>query len=136
MEYVTGVHALNLRCELDTCGDWHQSAIQWETPNTKDSDGSFFGSYGIETGHRIPEHDGEHCVANTIRALLDLLYDRRFSAAQGMNEDFVCNPKYDHEIFDKVSEMRDLPYWNEIDEFMNKEYRVKWLDYKEANHVQ
>ena len=34
MKYVTGIHALNIPCNLETSGDWHMSAIQWEHPNT------------------------------------------------------------------------------------------------------
>ena len=94
MRYITGIHALNLPCKLDTCGDWHQSAIQWAHPQTKDADTAFYGSYGIEPGHYIPEHDGEYAVANTIRALLDLLYDGNFAIAQGMKDDFICNDDY------------------------------------------
>lgn len=33
MKYVSLIHALNLPCSLDTCGDWHTSALQWDSPN-------------------------------------------------------------------------------------------------------
>ena len=29
MKYISGINALNLPCSLDTCGDWHTSALQW-----------------------------------------------------------------------------------------------------------
>ena len=132
MQYITGVHALNLPCMLDTCGDWHQSAIQWDVPQLRESEGSFFGEYGLEKDHVIPEHNTLFVVANTIRALLDLLVERNYALAQGMNDDFICNSKYDNEVFSKVSEMRVLSYWDEIDRFMCREYRTKWLKYKEA----
>ena len=89
----------------------------------------FFGDYGIETGHHIPEHEGVYCVANTIRALLDLLYERNYPAAQGMNDDFICNAEYDTEVFQKVYLMSKLPYWDEINDFMKKEYELKWIEY-------
>ena len=131
MTYITGIHALNLPCNLDTCGDWHTSAIQWEKPQTRESNNMFFGEYGIESGHDIPNHKGTYYVANTIRACLDLLQEGTFTVAQGMNDDFICNEKYDEEVFEKVLEMKTLENWNEIDSFMKREYRVKWLNYKE-----
>jgi len=34
MKYITGIHALNLPCSLDTCGDWHSlkmmALMQWQ----------------------------------------------------------------------------------------------------------
>ena len=135
MKYITGIHALNLSCSLETCGDWHRSALQWEHPNIKESETSFYKDYGLESNHKIPEHDEYFTIANTIRALLDLLYDRRFPIAQGMNEDFICNDKYDDEIFNKVYEMKELDYWDEIDLFMQKEYRTKWLKFKQNKNI-
>ena len=88
MKYITGIHALNLPCQLETCGDWHQSAIQWAYPQMRESAGSLFGDYGIEGNHCIPEHPGEtFYVANTIRACMDLLYEGNFALAQGMKDD-------------------------------------------------
>ena len=132
MQYITGIHALNLPCSLMTCGDWHCSSIQWRRPNLRESKQSIFGDYGIELNVTIPEHEGTYAVANHIRALLDLLELGKFSVAQGMNNDFICNDDYNDEIFSKVSLMTDSPKWNEIDRFMGKEYTLKWLDYKKA----
>jgi len=53
-----------------------------------------------------------------------------YSAAQGMNDDFIGNDDYTDEVFHKVALMRDLPHWREIDSFMGREYYGKWLDYK------
>jgi len=131
MRYITGIHALNLPCSLLTSGDWHQSALQWVSPQFRDSEDSFFGDYGIEQCSVVPENEGTYAVANHIRALLDLLEDGNFSTAQGMNKDFICNDNYTDEVFDKVALMRDLPHWGEIDTFMGREYYGKWLDYKE-----
>ena len=130
MRYITGVHALNLPCSLLTCGDWHSAALQWRNPAFRDSEASFFGDYGIEYCSLVPENEGTYAVANHIRALLDLLELGNFSAAQGMNQDFICNDDYMEEVFDKVARMRDLPHWREIDGFMGREYYGKWLDYK------
>jgi len=130
MEYITGKHALNITCSLLTCGDWHQSALQWHTPFTRNSEDSVFGDYGIETGKTIPEHAGEYNVANHIRALLDLLELGKFTLAQGMNKNFICNDDYTTEVFDHAWKLRGAPHWNEIDRFMGKEYYAKWLEYK------
>lgn len=127
--YITDIHALNLSCSLETCGDWHTSAIQWEHPHMRESEGSLFGDYGIEKDKKIPEHTEKYYVANHIRAILDLLEEGNFAVAQGMNEDFICNSKYDEEIFDKVYSMRILKNWEEIDKFMKKEYMMKWVNY-------
>lgn len=127
--YITDIHALNLPCTLDTCGDWHTSAIQWEHPHIRESEGSLFGNYGIEKNKAIPEHTENYNVANHIRAILDLLEEGKFSIAQGMNRDFICNDKYDEEVFDKVYTMKNLRNWQNINDFMKKEYMMKWVNY-------
>ena len=132
MRYITGIHALNLPCSLLTGGDWHCSALKWKTVMFRDTHTSFFGDYGIEYCDSVPEHEGTYAVANHIRALLDLLEMGNYSAAQGMNRDFICNDEYNAEIFEKVAEMQALPHWNEIDEFMGSEYYGKWLKYKKS----
>lgn len=94
MLYITGQHALNIPCSLLTCGDWHQSGIQWKHPFFRESADSVFAEYGIEQNIPIPEHTAKYNVANHIRALLDLLELGKFSLAQGMNKDFICNDAY------------------------------------------
>jgi hypothetical protein len=121
---------LNLPCSILTCGDWHQSALRWKDITFRDTDKAFFGRYGIEYGKRIPEHEGTYAVANHIRALLDLLEMGNFSTAQGMNRDFICNDDYSGEIFERVSSMRALPNWEQIDAFMAREYYNKWVNFK------
>lgn len=129
MLYITHIHALNLPCKLQTCGDWHTSSIQWKQPHIRESKGSLFGDYGIEANKSIPEHTETYNVANHIRALLDLLEEGNFAVAQGMNRDFICNSDYDMEIFDRVYSMRHLDNWNDINKFMEKEYLMKWVNY-------
>lgn len=131
MQYITGSHALNLSCKLDTCGDWHTSALRWKNIHFEETETMFFKNYGLEFERKIPNSDKTYVVANHIRALLDLLELRKYSVAQGMNEDFICNPRYDQEVFEKVYSMRAIKHWDEIDRFMKKEYKTKWLKYKE-----
>ena len=128
MLYITGQHALNIPCSLDTCGDWHQSALRWDTVKLRDSDESIFKEYGIETNAQIPEHDGVFNVANHIRALLDLLEQGNFALAQGVNKDFICNDEYNYEVFTQVLKLKGSPLWEKIDSFMGKEYYAKWLE--------
>lgn len=132
MKYISLIHALNLPCKLQTCGDWHCAAIQWKNPNMLETEGTIFGEYGIEQNRTIPEHKGKYNVANHIRALLDLLYVGNFTVAQGMNKDFICNSKYDKEIFNQVIKLINIPHWEQIDRFMTKEYLKKWVDYKKG----
>ena len=107
-------------------------SLNWQNISLLESEGSLFGDYGIEKNKKIPEHNDTYNVANHIRALLDLLYIGNFTVPQGMNNDFICNDKYDKEIFDKVILMYNLPHFNKIDEFMTKEYLEKWVNYKKG----
>ncbi|MDR0446103.1 MAG: hypothetical protein LBH17_03600 [Oscillospiraceae bacterium] len=131
MRYITGVHALNLPCELITCGDWHCSALRWRDITFRDTEQSVFGLYGIEYGKQIPEHNEKYAVANHIRALLDLLEIGNFAVAQGMNDDYICNDTYTDEVFRQVARLRGLRHWEAIDRFMGKEYHMKWLRYRQ-----
>lgn len=131
MKYISGIHALNLTCSLDTCGDWHQSAIQWKNLNLRESVGSVWGDYGIESDKKIPDHNELYNAANHIRALLDLILDGKFSVAQGMRKDFICTDKYDNELFEKIYQLHNMPQWEKVDKFMGREYCGIWLDFKE-----
>jgi hypothetical protein len=131
IKYVSGIFALNLVCDLETPGDWHRSSLNWKNaPKTlKSSAESPFGNWGIESGHKIPETDGEYYVANHIRALLDLIAEGNFAVAQGMRDNFIDNDKYDDIIFEKVLELRESEIWDKIYDFMSSEYYKKWVRY-------
>ncbi len=132
MKYITGIHALNITCNLLTCGDWHESALRWQNITFAESNAMFFKDYGIEYPKKIPNDDKKYYVANHIRALLDLLEFGQFTLAQGMRDDFICNEDYTLEIFNKVYQMRSLKNWNEIDNFMGQEYYMAWVNYKKG----
>jgi len=127
--YLSGMAALNLPCELETCGDWHFTSIDWQNVKFRDSSESVFSSYGIEQNRSIPGHNGKYNVANHIRALLDLIEQGSFSLAKGMNQDYICNEKYTLEIFEKVSLLSSSKRWLEVDRFMGLEYYSEWLDF-------
>ena len=126
MIYLTGIQALNLPCKLDTCGDWHCSGLRWDVVNLRDIKDTLFGDYGIELNKKIPEHTEQYNVANHIRALLDLIEDGNFSAAQGMKNDFICNDAYNEEIFSMVYKLCSKENWDKIYDFMHKEYKRGW----------
>lgn len=134
VKYLTGVQALNIPCLLNTNGDWHQSGIHWETLKMAESQGSFFDQYGIEGPKKVPMHKSKIYVANHIRALLDMLYDQDFSNAQGMRKDYIGNDSYNNIVFDQVYKMRNLSYWYLIDRFMESEYKLYWLAFKESRN--
>lgn len=138
MKYITGIYALNLPCSLETCGDWHTSALDWQKLNSKlrESDNSLFGDYGLEVCDTVPENTGSYYIANTLRALLDLLIDDNIGEAQGIKDDFICNDRYTIEFFEKVIELRNLPNWERINDLMSKEYLFEWDKFKEDRHIQ
>lgn len=131
MMYITGKFALNLECSLDTCGDWHTSSLNWSKLTLNNSDKSIFKDYGIEECHKVPEHDGTFYIANTLRALLDLLEQNKLWDAEGAKEDFICNDRYTHEFFNKVIMLTHSEHWDDINEFMRKEYKMQWIKFLE-----
>ncbi|MBR3294917.1 MAG: helix-turn-helix transcriptional regulator [Clostridia bacterium] len=126
VKYITEIYALNLECSLDTDGDWHQSALNWEHPYIRRSWESILGDYGIEWNDNIPERNSGYYVANHIRACLDLLDAGKFGVAKGMRRDYINNSSYDNEIFTQAFKFRFHPNWREIYTFMHKEYGKRW----------
>lgn len=138
MQYITGIHALNLPCALNTCGDWHTSALRWEKITWRESFQSPFNDYGIEMHRSIPFLQIPDCnIANHIRALLDLLHEGNFATAQGMRDDFIGNDAYTQEIFAKVLLLQGEENWTVIDAFMEREYKLQWLQfYRHKSNLQ
>ena len=132
IKYLTGIHALNLPCSLETTGDWHQSALVWKDLSIRCKSESVFGDWGIEFEKSIPECDELFAAANHIRACLDLLESGDIIMVYGMCDDFICNDSYDRWIFEKVMLLRDCVRWLHIDNFMCREYKCKWLDFKDG----
>ena len=51
--YVSLIFALNIKCSLDTCVDWHQSGLNWDNVVFLESEDSIFKDYGIESEKKI-----------------------------------------------------------------------------------
>lgn len=47
------MHALNIDNSLNTCGDWHTSALDWQNIDLAESKGSLFEDWGIETNKKF-----------------------------------------------------------------------------------
>ena len=122
MKYISGIYALNLPCSLETTGDWHQSSLDWNNIPYKESDNSIFSSWGIEK-------QKDRNVANTLRAILDLIEDGDLKYLIGFRDDFICNDKYDLTFFNMVIKLKNKNNWNDIDSLMFKEYKNKWSDF-------
>ncbi|WP_418466901.1 hypothetical protein [Faecalibacillus faecis] len=133
MEYLTGIYALNLPCNLDTCGDWHSKSINWEHPDIRESNDSVLKDYGIEEKRNVKflNSSNNYNVANHIRALLDMLLAGNYGYAQGMKEEYICNEHYTNEIFKQVWKLKNEDNWNKINDFMKREYKMKWINYLE-----
>lgn len=131
MKYISGIPALNVLCSLDTPGDWHAPSVDWKTLELYESEEMFFKNYGIEKNKTIPQNTQKYNVANHVRAILDMFQLNNFTYFKGMRNNFIETDKYDDEIFQKVYSMKVLPNWEKIDAFMEKEYMLKWISYKE-----
>jgi hypothetical protein len=129
MKYITGVFALNINDNLETCGDWHTSALDWSNITLVDSETTKFRDYGIEKNKEIPEHTEKYNVANTLRAVLDLMIDKKTRFLKGFRNDFFCTDLYNKEFFSKVIQLKDLDNWNDINNLMKHEFMYEWDNY-------
>ncbi len=133
MRYITGIHALNLSCELETTGDWHTSALKWEKIDIRDSEDSIFGEWGIKKETEIPNKAEKYPHANHIRAILDIMekgneYQIRW--LKGFRNEFICTEIYDEIIFGKVYQLKGVVSdWELINKLMGYEYRMKWVNW-------
>ena len=126
MLYVSGRHALNIQNSLNTCGDWHTSAMNWKKLRMLDSEDSMYGEWGIETGKTVPDNEGVFNVANDIRAVLDFMEQDRSIGLKGFYNDYFCTDEYDEVFFEKVYVLREKNHWFDIDNLMVNEFLWKW----------
>ena len=133
MKYITGIFALNIEDSLETCGDWHTSALDWNKIKLKESDDTIFGDYGIESNKTIPEHQDLYNVANTLRAVLDLMTEGMLGYLKGFRDDFFCTDIYNKEFFEKVIMLRHLKFWKDINILMKREFMFEWDNFLKEN---
>lgn len=134
MQYISGIWALNLPCETETTGDWHSTSLNWQQIPLNDSEQSIFKDYGIRRNVKLPpycERKEAFNQANHIRACLDLIEQGQYAVAQGMKEDFICNEKYTPEIFQKILLLQSSPDWEDIYDFIYREYGKAWRLFNE-----
>ena len=130
MLYLSGIHALNIENSLNTCGDWHTSALDWSNIKLVDSSNSMFGDWGIEMNKSIPEHTELYNVADDLRAILDLMQkEENLGYLKGFRDDFICTDEYNDIFFQKVILLRNLKHWHNIDELMQREFMFEWQNF-------
>lgn len=129
MEYVSGLHALNLASPAGTPGDWHYSALDWSHPFMLDSDRSVFGDWDIHR-QEVPGH-GVMLVAGHARACLDLVALGDYGDAQGMRDSFLDDDSWTLPVMRQAWKLHDSPRWQAVDSFMGHEYWGAWLDFKQ-----
>lgn len=130
MLYLSGVHALNIENTLNTCGDWHTSALDWSNIKLADSSNSVFGVWGIEMNKSIPEHTELYNVADDLRAILDLMQkEENLGYLKGFRDDFICTDEYNDIFFQKVFLLRNLKHWADINSLMEREFMFEWQNF-------
>ena len=60
MQYITGLHALQCPCALNTPGDTHPASVDWTYPALADTETAFFKDYGVETNKEGSQPDGQN----------------------------------------------------------------------------
>ena len=135
MLYLSGIYALNVENTLNTCGDWHTSALDWSNIKLEESTNSIFGSWGIEMNKSIPEHTELYNVADDLRAILDLMQHRNnLGYLKGFRDDFICTDEYNDIFFQKVILLRNLEHWADINELMQREFMFEWDNFLERSN--
>lgn len=129
MKYITGIHALNIEDSTNACRDWHTSALNWKTIRLIESDNTLFKDWGIEKDKKIPDNDGLYNVANTLRAIVDLMSTGNIGYLKGFRDDFLCTDEYNKELFEKVALLKDSEHWNDIHKLMKCEFMWEWDNY-------
>ena len=125
MKYITGKQALEIQFMRDNGGasanppDFTQLTLE----NTEDS---LLGSYGIETGFTVPQHDGTFAVADTVRALIDLIVSCRFSEAEGFRQQPYWHESLMPELFYRVWVFYGYPMWEAVATFLWQECGKAW----------
>lgn len=134
MKYITGIQALNIEDSTECCGDWHTSSMDWKNLTFGESDGSIYDTWGIEADKTLPTYgDKKFYVANTMRAVLDLMQEEKYLRyLKGFRDDFFCTDKYNDEFFGQVMKLKNLEHWDGINHLMQMEFMFDWDRYRDT----
>ena len=131
MQYLTGRLAFAIPCKLNSCGIWNISKKDFmdeEKFKLSESEGSFFGDWGIETNKLVPGR--EYCcynVANHLRAYLDLLMLGEFDQLIGLYDEGIADARCRLDLFMILnSKVRRTPMWEVVKPFMSQEFGSLW----------
>ena len=126
MKYISNEYALNIPCSLKSSGDWHYNSYPVEKAKLFDSNESYFGDFGIEE-HVI--NNKTYFVANHLRAILDLMFCKKFDFLKGFKDDFIVVNDYNSLFFNKVYEFKNSNIWNDVNNLMKEEYMLDWINF-------
>lgn len=133
MQYITGLIAYGVPCELDSCGTWTLSKKDFTDPGNcalHESDDSIFKDYGIEKNKLVPWHEEPMNVANHVRAYLDSVEALKFDELAGVFENMILSDKCRALIFRNVhGRLRHTSHFREINRFMTDEFGSYWVSY-------
>lgn len=120
VKYRTGWSALQVPNKHGNA-DWHSNManLKW-----RESDGSYFGDYGIE--YLDGMYEGYN--ANHIRAILDLLEEGQVLGLQGVQDIIELDDDEQLELCKLVYER----YGMVLDFFMFREFRWAWVTYRRS----
>jgi hypothetical protein len=138
MRYLTGIHALSLKNNLKTPGNWSTEYMNWENIaiDIEESDESIFSDFGLEPAILLYRGESITKKANHIRAILDIIaaandYTPRFMRCFVI--DFLCTDAYNEILFEKVSLLSGNDNWKVINYIMTEEFSTNWKYWK-VNH--
>lgn len=135
MQYITGLHALQCPCALNTPGDTHHASLDWTYPALADTETAFFGDYGVETDKEVARLSGTRNVANHLRGVLDLLYEGKFKDLARLKREIIANDQLTAELFNKVLELHTQNVWNQVSWFIGCEYGLQWLEFLKSKNI-
>lgn len=139
MQYLTGLLAFGIPCDLDTNGMWGFRSSDYSNDEhfatfLRDSDNSPFKEVGIVNNVYIDQRPlCTYRVANHVRAYLDMLYEGKFDELKGLYQVAIGRPKYRQDIFMQVyGKLRHLACFDEVSNFLCDEFGTGWVSYVES----
>lgn len=145
MQYISGMICFGIQCECDSVGCWNMPKSMFlDDANIikRESDGSLFGSYGIEKNKFIPYREYTVWnIADHVRAYMDMLADRDYEKLKGVFANYISSAKCRKDIFTlTLSRLGKEPDFMLTHQFMVDEFGADWLSFcdavkKNADHL-